>query len=493
MAKFTHDQKVLFNTALKQYSADKRLELIARGVDGHGGNLSLMEGQVHTRHIKVVVKDLKFNGTPSYIFAVENRMGHGWFKIPETVPLKVRNARKGSGVGNILHNIKNISNSLPKVAAQIQHAPMKLQTAQLNAQSEYNYAEVPAIDPRHVAFGEFNVITKILKSGIFFPIYISGHHGNGKTSMVEQASAKAKRPMIRIQMSRETDEDDLIGGFRLLNGETKYIKGPAVRAMELGCILLIDEIDRGDPAKVMCLQGILEGKPYYVKKTGEVVHPANGFNILVTGNTRGRGSNDGRYAAATILDEAWLERFPITINHEFPSINVERTIITNYLASQDDGTPAQSDLKFVEHLVNWADIIRKTYNENAIDELISTRRLVQIIKTYQIFGNRNRAIALCINRYDDDVKNAFMQLYEKVDPDSNEQPATSPEQQNLASMKERDITAHSADGAVDHGTITATHVISITAEAAGTPASDVIQESTILPPQISMAPLISRE
>ena len=456
MAKFTHDQKVQFNTALKQLLADNQELARASGVTGLTlANSPSMRGRLHVRHIKSVVKALKFNGTPSYIFSVENRMGNGWFAIPETVPLKsrkvreVREVREGSGANNILKNIKNITAS----TAQIQAVPipMQIQTVQLNAQSEYNYAEVPAVDQRHVAFGEFKVLMKILKSGIFFPIYISGHHGNGKTSMVEQASAKANRPMIRIQMSRETDEDDLIGGFRLLNGETKYIKGPAVRAMELGCILLIDEIDRADPAKVMCLQGILEGKPYYVKKTGEIVHPANGFNVLVTGNTRGRGSNDGRYAAATILDEAWLERFPITINHEFPPINIERTIVTNYLINQDDGTPAKSDLNFVEHLVNWADIIRKTYNEHAIDELISTRRLVQIIKTYQIFGNKNRAIALCINRYDDDVKNAFMQLYEKVDPESNSEYRINPEQ------KSDDVTivpataAPSVDVVIDNG------------------------------------------
>jgi len=275
-----------------------------------------------------------------------------------------------------------------------------------NAVSEFEYAQVPERDKMYVPFGEFKDIEGIVRSGEFFPVFISGLSGNGKTFMVEQACSRAKRPMVRVQMSRETDEDDLIGGFRLVNGETKFMKGPVLRAMELGALLLIDEADRADPGKVMCLQGVLEGKPYYVKKTGEVVSPKAGFNVIVTANTKGKGSDDGRYIAATILDDAWLERFPITIEQNYPSESIEKRILRGH-GIEDE---------FINHLVAWANIIRQTFAEGAIDEVISTRRLVHIAKTFKIFNDRTRAINLCINRFDEATKTAFLDLYTKVDP-----------------------------------------------------------------------------
>jgi MoxR-like ATPase len=295
-----------------------------------------------------------------------------------------------------------------------------------NAISEHEYAHVPSKDSHYVPFGEFKMIEKIVASGKFFPVFISGHSGNGKTFMVEQVCAKTKRPMIRVQMSRETDEDDLIGGFRLIQGETKFLKGPVLQAMELGALLLIDEADRADPGKAMCLQGILEGKPYFMKKTGEIVYPAPGFNVIVTANTKGRGSDDGRYVAATMLDDAWLERFPITIEQEYPALKVEKKILTNYL---NDGTMTNDDESFIDHLTVWSEIIRKTFSEGAIDELISTRRLVHIAHTYRMIGDRMKAIRLCINRFDEETKTAFLDLYTKVDPTINpvaESPATDP-------------------------------------------------------------------
>ena len=275
-----------------------------------------------------------------------------------------------------------------------------------NAVSEYEYAIVPDRDRSYVPFGDFKDVESIIKSCQFFPVFISGLSGNGKTFMVEQACSRAKRPMVRVQMSRETDEDDLIGGFRLIDGETRFMKGPILRAMELGAVLLIDEADRADPGKVMCIQGVLEGKPYYVKKTGEVVKPEVGFNIIVTANTKGKGSDDGRYVAATILDDAWLERFPITIEQHFPSDAVEKKILRSHGLDED----------FITHLVAWSAVIRKTFMEGAIDELISTRRLVHIAKTYALFSDRMRAIELCINRFDEETKTAFLELYAKVDP-----------------------------------------------------------------------------
>jgi MoxR-like ATPase len=290
-----------------------------------------------------------------------------------------------------------------------------------NAVSEHDYAQIPAKDKNYVPFGEFKMIEKIISSGKFFPVFISGHSGNGKTFMVEQVCAKVKRPMIRVQMSRETDEDDLIGGFRLIEGETKFMKGPVLRAMEIGAVLLIDEADRADPGKAMCLQGILEGKPYFMKKTGEIIQASPGFNVIVTANTKGRGSEDGRYVAATMLDDAWLERFPITIEQEYPTAAIEKKILTNYLS---DDTMTADDLGFIDHLVVWSEIIRKTFTEGAIDELISTRRLVHIAQTYRMIGDRMKSIRLCINRFDEETKTAFLDLYAKVDPTINPVPET---------------------------------------------------------------------
>ena len=204
-----------------------------------------------------------------------------------------------------------------------------------------------------------------------------------------------------------------MGGFRLINGETKFIKGPVLRAMELGALLLLDEADRADPGKIMCLQGVLEGKPYFVKKTGEVVYAKPGFNIIVTANTKGKGSEDGRYVSATMLDDAWLERFPITIEQQFPNPTIERKILTLYFS--DNREIKEDESKFIDKLIMWAEVIRKTFAENAIDEVVSTRRLVHIVQTYKLFGDRMRSIRMCINRFDEETKTAFLDLYSKVD------------------------------------------------------------------------------
>lgn len=244
---------------------------------------------------------------------------------------------------------------------------------------------------------------------MFYPTYISGLSGNGKTFMVEQACAKLQKEFIRVQINPETDEDDLLGGFRLINGETVFAKGPVLKAMENGAILLLDEIDRATN-KIMCLQGILEGKPVLVKKTGEIVKPAEGFNVIATANTKGKGSEDGRFTAASIIDEAFLERFTISVDQKFPSLSVEKKIVIKHMEKY--GT---ADEDFADKLVTWADIIRKTYYDDGVDEVISTRRLCHIVQTFSIFNKRDKAIDLCISRFDDDTKSAFLDLYTKVD------------------------------------------------------------------------------
>lgn len=268
---------------------------------------------------------------------------------------------------------------------------------------------VPAKDDCYVAWGNSKDIEMIVGSKQFYPTYISGLSGNGKTTMVEQACAKLNREYVRVQITPETDEDDLLGGFRLINGETVFAKGPVVKAMEAGALLLIDEIDRGSN-KIMALQGVLEGKPVMIKKTGEVVTPASGFNVIATANTKGRGSEDGRFIAATIIDEAFLERFTITIEQPYPTLATERKIVNKHLEKY-----GAADVEFAELLSVWSETIRKTYEDGGVDEVISTRRLCHIAQTFSIFGDRKKAVELCVNRFDADVKEAFLDLYQKVD------------------------------------------------------------------------------
>ena len=264
-------------------------------------------------------------------------------------------------------------------------------------------------DPTFVPWGAFHDLVKMIKSEMFYPVYVSGLSGNGKTFMVEQACSKLNREFVRVQINPETDEDDLLGGFRLINGETVFSKGPVLKAMENGAILLLDEIDRATN-KIMCLQGILEGKPVLVKKTGETISPAPGFNVIATANTKGKGSEDGRFTAASIIDEAFLERFTVAIDQKFPTPSIETKILNNHMAKF-----GAEDSDFVEKLITWADIIRKTFYDDGVDEVISTRRLCHIAQTFSIFKNRAKAIDLCIARFDDDTKSAFLDLYSKVD------------------------------------------------------------------------------
>ena len=289
---------------------------------------------------------------------------------------------------------------------------------------------VPESDRHFVRWGNYKDVEQIIKSGNFYPTFITGLSGNGKTMMVEQSCAKLGREYIRVQITPETDEDDLIGGFRLLDGDTVFNKGPVVKAMERGAVLLIDEIDRGSN-KIMCLQGVLEGKPVMIKKTGEVVKPAEGFNVIATANTKGQGSDDGRFVSAAIIDEAFLERFIITMEQPYPNVSTERKIVSKHMDKY-----SCSDSSFTETLVTWAETIRKTFEDGGVDETISTRRLCHIVQTYSIFNDRQKAIELCVNRFDEDTKAAFIDLYSKVDEsigtnsqpssDTNTQPAGDP-------------------------------------------------------------------
>ena len=265
---------------------------------------------------------------------------------------------------------------------------------------------IPTLDSTFVKFGNFSDVKKIVQSGIFYPTFITGLSGNGKTFSVEQACAQAKRELIRVNISIETDEDDLIGGFRLVDGSTVWHNGPVVEALERGAVLLLDEIDLASN-KILCLQSILEGKGVFLKKIGKYVKPSKGFTVVATANTKGKGSEDGRFVGTNVLNEAFLERFPVTFEQNYPHPQTEQKMLD--LLSDDK--------EFNKRLCDWADIIRKTFFDGGIDEVISTRRLVHIIQAFKIFGNRAKAITTCISRFDDETKQAFQELYDKVDAD----------------------------------------------------------------------------
>tara|TARA_B100000424_G_scaffold43914_1_gene29999 strand:+ start:1711 stop:2877 length:1167 start_codon:yes stop_codon:yes gene_type:complete len=303
-------------------------------------------------------------------------------------------------LAGLLPEIAPVADPIPATAVQMASSVTSV------GNEERTFAKV---DPTFVPWGSYTDIMKIIKSEMFYPTYISGLSGNGKTFMVEQACAKAGREFIRVQINPETDEDDLLGGFRLINGETVFCKGPVLKAMENGAVLLLDEIDRATN-KIMCLQGVLEGKPVLVKKTGETIEPAKGFNVIATANTKGKGSEDGRFTAASIIDEAFLERFTISVDQKFPSATIEKKILKKHMDKFD----IQDD-EFVDRLVTWGDIIRKTFFDDGVDEVISTRRLCHIVQTFSIFTDRMKAIDLCISRFDEDTKEAFLDLYTKVD------------------------------------------------------------------------------
>ena len=270
---------------------------------------------------------------------------------------------------------------------------------------------IPQKDDTFVKFGNFSDIKKIIESRLFYPTFVTGLSGNGKTFSVEQACAQLKRELIRVNITIETDEDDLIGGFRLVNGETVWHNGPVIEALQRGAILLLDEIDLASN-KILCLQSILEGNGVFLKKIGKFVQPTAGFNVIATANTKGKGSDDGRFIGTNVLNEAFLERFPVTFEQEYPTPVQETKIVSNVAMSL-----GVDDADFCKRLVDWADIIRKTFYDGGIEEIISTRRLVHIIRAYSIFGDKGKSIGVCVNRFDDETKQSFLELYDKVDAD----------------------------------------------------------------------------
>jgi len=338
-------------------------------------------------------------------------------KIKQFPYFILRERKVARNTFNILPKHVGFHTPSPQVAAQpvsaVAMAPVA-QVINLASRRAQNVTEsfVPQKNSTYVPFGFYNDLKNIIGSRIFYPIYITGLSGNGKTMMIEQVCAALKRELVRVNITKRTDESDLIGSYELIDGSTVRREGPVLTAMRRGAVLLLDECDLGTE-DILCLQPILEGKPYFDKKTGEVVHPAAGFTVLATANTKGKGSDDGRFIGTNILNEAFLERFAVTVEQDYPPANTERKILEKNFAEL-----GINDDVFIERLITWAEVIRKSFNDGAVDEVISTRRLVHISKAFSIFNNRLKAIEMCLNRFDTDTKNSFLDLYTKVDAEA---------------------------------------------------------------------------
>ena len=353
------------------------------------------KSEISRSEINKFVKENGFKN-PSWLKSSTYKIGRGMYqlpidgvdiKVPQTTDSKVTKKTETADVTETINQAAFIVSSL---------------TGNI----------VPVKDPVFVPWGHYKDIKQIVSSKQFYPIFITGLSGNGKTMNVQQACAQTKRECIRVNITIETDEDDLLGGYRLQDGQTVWQNGPVIEAMERGALLLLDEIDLASN-KVMCLQPILEGNGVFLKKINKFVAPADGFNVIATANTKGQGSEDGKFIGTNILNEAFLERFPITVEQSYPTNKIENKILANVLVKRNLTT--QKDEKFANNLVTWADVIRKTFYEGGVDEIISTRRLVHIIEAFAIFKDKMKAIELCTNRFDTDTKTSFADLYTKID------------------------------------------------------------------------------
>jgi len=344
------------------------------------------DDKITMKQIKQLEAKYNLSGNGWLVRGDQFKLSRGVYKLPET----------------------DGSVSLPEVqSVQKPVEPVKQSKVSMTSNKAENV--IPSGDPSFVPWGHYKDIKSVIKSGIFYPTFITGLSGNGKTLNVLQSCSELKRECIRVNVTIETDEDDLLGGFRLVNGETAWHDGPVVDAMKRGAILLLDEIDLASN-KIMCLQPILEGKGVFLKKINEFIEPAKGFNVIATANTKGKGSDDGRFIGTNVLNEAFLERFPITFEQSYPSLKIEENIVLKVF----EGLGIK-DKEFATNLVKWADVIRKTFYDGGIDEIISTRRIVHIANAYAIFKNKMKAIQVCTNRFDEDTKNSFLDLYTKVD------------------------------------------------------------------------------
>ena len=356
--------------------------------------------ELTTTQLKEANKKFGCKYAPQWLIKNQDyKIGKSLFKLPVDGEASVQNTKVLSDV-NETPAEKVLTTKAPETATVSEAAYVV---------SSLTGDIVPKKDPVFVSFGNYPDVKSIIKSKMFYPVFITGLSGNGKTMGVTQACAENKRELIRVNITIETDEDDLLGGYRLKDGQTVWQNGPVIEAMERGAVLLLDEIDLASN-KIMCLQPILEGSGVFVKKINRFVKPADGFNVVATANTKGQGSDDGKFIGTNVLNEAFLERFPITFEQQYPTAKIEEKILVKTLEKV-----GKKDDEFCNKLVTWADVIRKTYFDGGVDEIISTRRLVHIIQAFAIFGQKMKAIEVCTNRFDNDTKNSFMELYTKVD------------------------------------------------------------------------------
>jgi len=361
---------------------EKKSKFVSLAQKEFGSNIDTITRQ----QIVTLEKKYKLTGNGWLVNNQEFKLTRGVYKLPV------------EGIVNPSKNVKQKVSKKPEIVSK------QISVSQSSADNL-----VPTKEQTFVPFGNYKDIKNIIKSNIFYPTFITGLSGNGKTLNIIQSCAELKRELIRVNITVETDEDDLLGGFRLQDGETVWHDGPVVDAMKRGALLLLDEIDLASN-KIMCLQPVLEGNGIFLKKIGQFVEPKDGFNIIATANTKGKGSDDGRFIGTNILNEAFLERFPVTFEQEYPAAKIEQKILDNVMSHY-----SLKDTEFTGNLVKWADVIRRTFYDGGIDEIIATRRLVHIINAYAIFKNKLKAVEVCINRFDTDTKNSFLDLYTKVD------------------------------------------------------------------------------
>ena len=374
---------------------------------------------ITTDEIKSICGDIDIANPYWFTNDDENRVKRGVYKVPNSSMISQPQTI------SLQAQVIPMTKSVEKSEHKIQNIQTDLDTTDLIPKSYKNY----------VPFGNFDDVYSIIQSMRFFPVFVSGHSGNGKTMSIEQACAKAKRKFVCISMTPETDESDLLGNYVLIDGNMEWRDGPVTTAARQGAVLCIDEIDYG-AQNLSSLQRVLEGKPFMLKKKGELIAPAPGFTVFATANTKGKGSDDGRYMFTNVLNEAFLERFRTTMEQEFPPVRTERKIIEKELTSV-----GRADDEFAEKLVTWADVIRKTFMDGGCDEVISTRRLVHIVETFGIFGDKMKAISLCLNRFDDDTKASFLDLYTKVDAGASAEQLLAP----VIEPEEKDTEENSED------------------------------------------------
>ena len=354
------------------------------------------------RHIKV--------DKGIFAFPTDHAFGSGKRKVkssPEVVKASKKKTLKSDLA--VINEAEQKTPEVKVVKASVEKPKTVSKSKTVQKTPAVSVSLIPQSDPQYVSWGHFKDIKTIISSKIFYPVFVTGLSGNGKTSMIHEVCAKLKRDLVRVNITIETDEDDLLGGFRLVDGETVWQDGPIINAMRRGSIALVDEIDLASH-KIMCLQPVLEGKPIYLKKINEVVYPEPGFNVIATANTKGKGSDDGRFIGTNILNEAFLDRFSATFYQEYPSTKMETKILKKQFAKYEI-----DEDEFVDKLVKWADVIRRSFKEGAVDDIVTTRRLIDVTKSYSIFNDKMKAVAMCLERFDDETKESFTDLYTKID------------------------------------------------------------------------------